>query len=57
MDNIRDLAMSLGKVVRGEIVSKSDYNFNLLLLVIAILILLIGLSALGALMMFLSAFM
>lgn len=40
-----------------QFMSKNDYNFSTLLTVLIIIIIMMGLGALGALMMFLSAFM
>lgn len=40
-----------------EAMSKSDYNFNLLLAIFTIGAILLGLMSIGALMMFLAAFM
>jgi hypothetical protein len=37
--------------------TKSDYNFNLLLVLLAVMLGITGIAALGAMMMFLSAFM
>jgi len=46
-------------IEKGDIegVSKNDYNFNLLLAIFTIGAILLGLMSIGALMMFLAAFM
>lgn len=43
--------------MKGEIVTKSDYNFNLLVAIAVSAVVLLGLMSLGALMMFFAAFM
>lgn len=40
-----------------ELVSKQDYNFQLLLVLLAVMLGITGLASLGAMIMFLTAFM